>query len=66
MDALGAIPHFEFTREYAVESLNLVCELAAEFDLLVDVHCDEIDDEASRGLETLATRAYELGLVSRG
>lgn len=65
VDALGAIPHFEFTREYAVESLNLVCELAAEFDLLVDVHCDEIDDEASRGLETLATRALELGLRDR-
>ncbi|MCT1653205.1 cytosine deaminase [Brachybacterium muris] len=65
VDALGAIPHFEFTREYAVDSLNLVCELAAEFDLLVDVHCDEIDDEASRGLETLATRALELGLRDR-
>lgn len=65
VDALGAIPHFEFTREYAVNSLNLVCELAAEFDLLVDVHCDEIDDEASRGLETLATRALELGLRDR-
>ncbi|WP_264318433.1 cytosine deaminase [Gephyromycinifex aptenodytis] len=65
VDVLGAIPHFEFTREYAVESLNFVCNLAAERGLLVDVHCDEIDDEASRGLETLATRAYELGLGSR-
>lgn len=65
VDVLGAIPHFEFTREYAVESLNFVCELAAERGLLVDVHCDEIDDEASRGLETLATRAYELGLGDR-
>jgi cytosine/creatinine deaminase len=62
VDALGAIPHFEFTREYAVASLNFVCELAQDRGLLVDVHCDEIDDEASRGLETLATRAYELGL----
>lgn len=65
VDALGAIPHFEFTREYAVESLNFVASLAAERGLLVDVHCDEIDDEASRGLETLATRAYELGLGER-
>ena len=62
VDALGAIPHFEFTREYAVASLNFVCELAQDRGLLVDVHCDEIDDEASRGLETLAARAYELGL----
>ncbi len=64
-DAIGAIPHFEFTREYSVESLNFACNLANERGLMVDVHCDEIDDEASRGLETLATRAYELGMGSR-
>ena len=51
---MAPIPHFEFTREYSVSSLNYAVELAQEFDLLMDVHCDEIDDEASRGLETLA------------
>ena len=64
-DAVGAIPHFEFTREYSVESLNFALELAAKNDRLVDVHCDEIDDEASRGLETVAARAYEWGLFDR-
>ena len=64
-DAVGAIPHFEFTREYSVESLNFVLRLAAEHGILVDVHCDEIDDEASRGLETLAARALELELYDR-
>ncbi len=64
-DAVGAIPHFEFTREYSVESLNFALELAARNDRLVDVHCDEIDDEASRGLETVAARALELGLYDR-
>ena len=64
-DAVGAIPHFEFTREYAVESLNYACELAARHGLLMDVHCDETDDDQSRGLETLATRALELGLKDR-
>lgn len=62
VDAIGAIPHFEFTREYSVDSLNFACQLAAERGLLMDVHCDEIDDEASRGLETLATRALEYGI----
>lgn len=62
VDAVGAIPHFEFTREYSVDSLNFACELARDRGLLMDVHCDEIDDEASRGLETLATRAYEYGI----
>lgn len=64
-DAVGAIPHFEFTREYSVESLNFAMELAYKYDKLVDIHCDEIDDEASRGLETLAARAYEMELFDR-
>ena len=65
VDAVGAIPHFEFTREYAVESLNYACELAAKHGLLMDVHCDETDDDQSRGLETLAARALELGLKDK-
>ena len=64
-DAVGAIPHFEFTREYSVESLDFAMHLAKEENKLVDVHCDEIDDEASRGLETVAARAYELELFSK-
>lgn len=64
-DAVGAIPHFEFTREYSVESLNYAASLAVKYNRLMDVHCDEIDDEASRGLETLAARALELGLFDR-
>ena len=58
-DCVGAIPHFEFTREYSVSSLNYAMELAEKYDKLVDVHCDEIDDEASRGLETLAATIGE-------
>ena len=27
-NVIGAIPHFEFTREYSVESLNFIMELA--------------------------------------
>ncbi len=61
-DVVGAIPHFEFTREYGVESLRYILGLAKKYDKLVDVHCDEIDDEQSRFLETLATGALELGI----
>ncbi|MCG9789217.1 cytosine deaminase [Vibrio mediterranei] len=62
-DVIGAIPHFEFTREYGVESLHYVFELARKYDCLIDVHCDEIDDEQSRFVETLAALAhkYEMG-----
>lgn len=58
-DVIGAIPHFEFTREYGVSSIDKIFELAKKYDCLIDVHCDEIDDEQSRFLEVLATRAYE-------
>lgn len=61
-DVVGGIPHYEFTREYGVESINKVVELALKYDVLIDVHCDEIDDEQSRFLEVLATRAYEYGI----
>lgn len=64
-DCVGAIPHFEFTREYSVESINFALELAKKYNKLVDVHCDEIDDEASRGLETVACRALELELFDK-
>lgn len=64
-DVVGAIPHFEFTREYGVESLNYCMQLAEKYDRLVDVHCDEIDDGESKGLETLACRALESGLKDR-
>ena len=39
--------------------------LADKYDKLVDVHCDEIDDPASRNLEVLATEAYERQMGSR-
>lgn len=64
-DVIGAIPHFEFTREYGVESLHYVFYLAEKYQVLVDVHCDEIDDEQSRFIETLATLAYERGIGHR-
>ncbi|CDM68230.1 Cytosine deaminase [Clostridium bornimense] len=64
-DVIGAIPHFEFTREYGVESINKMFELALKYNVLVDVHCDEIDDEQSRFLETVATRALETGLKNK-
>lgn len=62
-DVIGAIPHFEFTREYGVESIHYIFELAQKHDRLIDVHCDEIDDEQSRFLETVAALAhkYQMG-----
>ncbi|EIV1774598.1 cytosine deaminase [Vibrio vulnificus] len=61
-DVIGAIPHFEFTREYGIESLHYVFELAQKYDRLIDVHCDEIDDEQSRFVETLAALAHKFNM----
>ncbi|SPW32375.1 Cytosine deaminase [Edwardsiella tarda] len=64
-DVVGAIPHFEFTREYGVESLHKAFALAQRYDRLVDVHCDEIDDEQSRFVETVAALAHRDGMGAR-
>ena len=41
-DVVGAIPHFEFTREYGVQSLHIAFDLAKKYDRPLDIHCDEI------------------------
>lgn len=60
-DVVGGIPHFEFTREYGVESMKISFDLAEKYDKLVDIHCDEIDDEQSRFVEVVANEAYQRG-----
>ncbi len=64
-DVVGGIPHYEFTREYGVDSLKAAFQLAEKYDCLVDIHCDEIDDEQSRFVEVVAAEAYRLGMGSR-
>ncbi|MEB1808814.1 MAG: cytosine deaminase [Bacillaceae bacterium] len=64
-DVVGGIPHFEFTREYGVESMKKAFALAEKYDRLVDIHCDEIDDEQSRFVEVVAAEAYRLGMGER-
>ncbi|CAM3776297.1 cytosine deaminase [Rouxiella silvae] len=64
-DVVGAIPHFEFTREYGVESLHKTFALAQKYHRMVDVHCDEIDDEQSRFVETVAALAHRENMGAR-
>jgi len=61
-DVIGAIPHFEYTRELGEKSLKEAIRLAVQHDRLVDVHCDETDDPNSRFLEVLAYEAHAHGL----
>lgn len=57
-DLVGAIPHFEFTREDGVRSVKKAFELAVKYNKMVDIHCDETDDDHSRFIEVLATEAH--------
>ena len=41
-----------------MESLHKTFALAQKYDRLIDVHCDEIDDEQSRFVETVAALAH--------
>jgi len=64
-DVVGAIPHFEDTREDGVRSLEIAVDIATRYDRGVDAHCDEIDDEQSRFVEVLATLALRSRLGDR-
>ncbi|ARP79912.1 cytosine deaminase [Bordetella genomosp. 8] len=65
VDVVGGIPHFERTMQDGAESVRILCELAAERGLRVDMHCDESDDPLSRHIETLAFHTQRLGLQGR-
>ncbi|MEJ2633480.1 MAG: cytosine deaminase [Acidihalobacter sp.] len=65
VDCLGGIPHYEMTREDGVRSVERVMALAQEHDRLVDIHCDEIDDEQSRFVEVMAAQTVRLGMIGR-
>lgn len=64
-DAVGGIPHYELTREDGVKSVHRIFDLAQQYDRLIDIHCDEIDDDQSRFLEVVATCALRTGLGAR-
>ena len=65
VDVVGGIPHFERSTAEGERSVQILCELAAERGLPVDMHCDETDDPQSRHIETLAFHTQRLGLHGR-
>lgn len=64
-DAVGGIPHYELTRDDGVKSVHRIFELAQQYDRLIDIHCDEIDDEQSRFLEVVAACTLRSGMGDR-
>ena len=65
VDVVGGIPHFERTMADGAESIKILCELAEQRGLLVDMHCDESDDPLSRHIETLTYHTNRLGMHGR-
>ena len=65
VDVVGAIPHFELTREDGVESVQFAMALADEHGLRVDIHCDETDDDHSRFVEVMAAETIRRGMKGR-
>lgn len=65
VDVVGGIPHFERTMDDGRKSVELLCEIAADRGLMVDMHCDESDDPHSRHIEALTYQTQRLGLQGR-
>src|SRR4051812_23515449 len=65
VDVVGAIPHFELTREYGEQSIKFAFALASNKGLRVDIHCDETDDDQSRFTEVMAAETIRLGMGGR-
>ncbi|RZM74903.1 cytosine deaminase [Leptolyngbya iicbica] len=64
-DAVGGIPHYELTREDGVKSVHYIFDLAERYDRLIDIHCDEIDDDQSRFVEVVAAEAIRRNMGDR-
>ncbi|MEO0867263.1 MAG: cytosine deaminase [Cyanobacteria bacterium J06642_11] len=64
-DVVGGIPHYELTREDGVRSIYRIFELAEKYNRLIDIHCDEIDDDHSRFLEVVSAFALRTGLKEK-
>ncbi len=58
VDVVGAIPHFELTREYGELSIKFAFELASN-------KGDETDDDQSRFVEVMAAETIRLGMGGR-
>ena len=65
VDAIGGIPHYELTREDGVRSIGQIFEWAETHDKLIDVHCDEIDDDHSRFLEVMVAETIRRDMGRR-
>lgn len=60
-DCVGGIPHNEWSAEDGAKAIHEIVRLAIKYDKLIDVHCDETDDDQARFLELLNAEAMKQG-----
>ena len=65
IEVVGGIPHYEPTKQEGTDSVRILCELAAQRGLRVDMHCDENDDPLSRQVDAMAAETVRCGLQGR-
>lgn len=65
VDVVGGIPHIERTQRDGLAHLDIVFQLAREFDADIDVHIDETDDPYSVYVEHLAALTLQHGWMGR-
>ena len=64
-DVIGGMPHGENTRELGVEHVEILMDLAEEYDRPMDLHVDQTDDPNSRFTEVVAAEALDRDLGDR-
>ncbi|MCC3327943.1 amidohydrolase family protein [Nocardia abscessus] len=64
-DVIGGIPHQAPTYSAGCAELDFVFDLATQFDLDIDCHCDETDDPNSRFVNALVERTEAAGWHGR-
>jgi cytosine deaminase len=64
-DVVGGMPHAEASPEDAARHIEIIFQIAEEFNVDIDVHVDETDDPASRTLELLAEATLRHGYQGR-
>ncbi len=64
-DVVGGMPHAEMTRELSMKHVDILFEIAREYNADIDAHVDETDDPSSRCMEYMAAKTIENGYQGR-
>jgi cytosine deaminase len=64
-DVVGGMPHAENSRDDSASHIEVIFQIAEEFDADIDMHVDETDDPASCTLELLADATIRHGYQGR-